>query len=58
MEEKNDFICTNSVNYYIRNGEINCVVQMRSNDVVYGYKNDYAWQRYVLKKLTEDYNRL
>ncbi len=57
-EEKNDFICTNSVNYYIRNGEINCVVQMRSNDVVYGYKNDYAWQRYVLKKLTEDYNRL
>tara|TARA_B100000579_G_C22819416_1_gene849713 strand:+ start:242 stop:940 length:699 start_codon:yes stop_codon:yes gene_type:complete len=57
-EGKNDFICTNAVNYYIRNDEINCVVQMRSNDVVFGYKNDYAWQRYVLEKLTEDYNKL
>jgi thymidylate synthase len=24
---------------------------MRSNDVVYGYKNDYAWQEYVLTQL-------
>ena len=24
---------------------------MRSNDVVYGYKNDYAWQSYILKLL-------
>ena len=31
---------------------------MRSNDVVYGYKNDYAWQRYVLENFTEDYNKL
>ena len=38
----NDFICTNSVAYYIRNGELHCSVSMRSNDVVYGYKNDYA----------------
>jgi len=45
---KNDFICTNAVSYYIRNGEVQCVVQMRSNDVVYGYKNDYAWQHFVL----------
>ena len=45
---KNDFICTNAVTYYIRNDELHCVVQMRSNDVVFGYKNDYAWQSYVL----------
>ena len=48
---KNDFICTNAVTYYIRNDVLQSVVQMRSNDVVYGYKNDYAWQRYVLKEV-------
>lgn len=49
-----DFICTNSVAYYIRDGKINCCVQMRSNDVVYGYKNDYAWQQHVLEELAYD----
>jgi|TARA_B110000914_G_scaffold925_1_gene805 thymidylate synthase len=49
-----DFICTNSVAYYIRDGKLNCSVSMRSNDVVYGYKNDYAWQQYVLAKLAND----
>ena len=29
-------------------------VQMRSNDVVFGYKNDYAWQEFVLRKLASD----
>ena len=51
---KNDFICTNAVTYYIRNDELQSVVQMRSNDVVFGYKNDYAWQQYVLKTLASD----
>ena len=53
---KNDFICTNAVTYYIRNRRLDAVVQMRSNDVVYGYKNDYAWQQYVMKRLIEDIN--
>ena len=53
---KNDFICTNAVTYYIRDGKIHCVVQMRSNDVVFGYKNDYAWQLYVLEQMVKDYN--
>ena len=51
---KNDFICTNAVTYYIRNGELQAVVQMRSNDVVFGYKNDYAWQRYVMGLICQD----
>jgi thymidylate synthase len=51
---KNDFICTNSVTYYIRNEKLHCVVQMRSNDAVYGYKNDYAWQQHVLRHLALD----
>ena len=53
---KNDFICTNAVTYYIRNGKLDAVVQMRSNDVVFGYKNDYAWQLHVLKIMSEDIN--
>lgn len=53
---KNDFICTNAVTYYIRDDELHAVVQMRSNDVVFGYKNDYAWQLHVLEELVHDYN--
>lgn len=56
-DNKNDFICTNAVSYYIRDGLLHAVVQMRSNDVVFGYKNDYAWARYVMQKLINDYNR-
>jgi thymidylate synthase len=53
---KNDFICTNAVTYYIRNNELQSVVQMRSNDVVFGYKNDIAWQQHVLESLANDLN--
>jgi thymidylate synthase len=35
-----DFICTNAVQYFIRDNELVSVVQMRSNDLVFGYKND------------------
>lgn len=48
-----DFICTHAVDYFIRNGYLSCVVKMRSNDVVFGYKNDYAWQKYVLNNLSK-----
>ena len=51
---KNDFICTNSVTYYIRNEKLHCVVQMRSNDVIFGYRNDYAWQEWVLIDLASE----
>lgn len=54
---KNDFICTNAVTYYIRNNHLHAVVQMRSNDVVFGYKNDYAWQSTVLGRLAANLNK-
>jgi len=41
---RSDFMCTNAVQYMIRDGKVHAVVQMRSNDVVFGYRNDYAWQ--------------
>ena len=35
----------------IRDDQLHAVVQMRSNDVIFGYRNDYAWQEYVLEEL-------
>lgn len=49
-----DFICTDAVQYFIRNGQLHAVVRMRSNDVVFGYKNDKAWQDYVHRQLAHD----
>jgi len=49
-----DFICTNAVNYFIRDGLLYAIVQMRSNDAVFGYRNDWAWQQFVLNKLADD----
>ena len=55
-----DFMCTNAVQYMIRSGpsvdRLEAHVQMRSNDVVFGYKNDYAWQKHVQKLLAEKLN--
>ena len=33
---------------------IHAVVQMRSNDAVFGYINDLFWQRTVLRRLCKD----
>lgn len=49
-----DFMCTNVVQYVIRDQSVHAIVQMRSNDVFYGYRNDYAWNEYVLKMLSHD----
>lgn len=48
---RSDFMCTNAVQYMIRDDELVAVVQMRSNDVVFGYRNDFAWQDHVVKLL-------
>ena len=49
-----DFMCTNAVQYVVRDGAVHCIVQMRSNDVVFGYRNDRAWQDHVLQQLAGD----
>ena len=53
-----DFMCTNAVQYLIRDNKVHAVVQMRSNDVVFGYKNDRAWQSEVLNRLVRSLNML
>ena len=53
---RSDFMCTNAVQYILRNGSLSAIVQMRSNDAWAGYRNDYAWQYHVLAQLAEDLN--
>lgn len=48
-----DFMCTNNVQYLIRDNKVHAVVNMRSNDCWAGYRNDYAWQLYILEQLTK-----
>ena len=54
-----DHICTTSVQYFLNNRidrppMLNAVVNMRSNDAIFGYANDFAWQHHVLVKLSAD----
>lgn len=45
-----DFICTNNVQLFIRNNNLIYVINQRSCDAVYGYKNDIYWHRTVFNK--------
>jgi len=51
---KNDWICTNATNFYIEGELLHCVVHQRSQDSVFGFKNDNAWHQYILEKLAND----
>ena len=60
-----DHTCTYAVQYFLNyeddtfgRGYLDAHVFMRSNDAVYGFNNDYAWQRHVLGKLSNDLNCL
>lgn len=51
---RSDFMCSNAVQYLIRDGLLHANVQMRSNDAWAGYRNDRAWQQHILEKLAND----
>lgn len=38
-----DFICTFYQHFFIRDNKLNCIVNMRSNDCIYGTFNDIPW---------------
>lgn len=42
-----DFMCTYSVQLLIRDDELHYMVYMRSNDAIFGYKNDRYWHDMV-----------
>ena len=44
----NDHICTSTVQYFVNDHNyLEVVVNMRSNDAIFGYANDIAWQKHV-----------
>ena len=60
-----DFMCMQNVQYFINEEEnfineeetgvfLDCIVNIRSNDAVFGYDNDFRWVEYVLKMLAKD----
>jgi thymidylate synthase len=51
---RNDFMCTFSTQQFIRDGKLVYIVLMRSNDAVFGFKNDLYWHRYVAHLLIDD----
>ena len=57
IDGMSDFICTNNVQYFIRDDYLITSVYMRSNDAVFGYNNDLAWQTHVRNKLLADLDK-
>lgn len=54
-----DFMCCQNVQYFIneyddKNDYIDCIVNFRSNDAVFGFNNDALWMWDVLVKLTDN----
>lgn len=54
---RSDFMCTNAVQYLCRDNKLHCVVQMRSCDGFFGFRNDRAFQEYVLWQLGAELNK-
>ena len=42
-----DFMCTSACQMILRGSGLHYIVNARSTDAVFGYKNDYAWHAYV-----------
>lgn len=57
-----DFCCTNTVQALIRNNKLEYIINQRSCDAIYGFKNDLYWHRYVHRllhdNLKDDYKNL
>lgn len=50
-----DFICTTHVQVFITNdNKLDYIVNMRSNDAIFGLQNDYCWHHYVYHKLLSE----
>lgn len=58
IHANHDFTCTMYTQHFIeKNNTLTYIVNMRSNDAIFGLQNDYAWHRYVYFKLLYDLNR-
>jgi thymidylate synthase len=51
VDGMNDFICTYANQFFIRDNKLVSHYIMRSNDVIFGYRNDHAWAKHVQAEL-------
>lgn len=53
-----DFMCCQNVQYFINERDnikyLDCIVNFRSCDAVFGFNNDALWNKYVLESLAND----
>lgn len=49
-----DMICTMFSHFFIRNNELIMVHVMRSNDLIFGFMNDFAWTCFVYQNMLLD----
>ena len=54
VEGMNDFVCTYAVQFLMRDSQLYCIVNMRSSDAIYGYKNDLYWHIEIHNQLLLD----
>jgi thymidylate synthase len=52
-----DFICTLAQHFFIRDNKLHSVVNMRSNDAIYGFFNDFYWFATVQQRFLQDVNK-
>ena len=48
-----DMICTVFTQFFIRDNQLEMVHVMRSNDVIFGFLNDFAWNCFVYQNMYE-----
>lgn len=53
---KDDFICTTSVQLLVRDCKLYYIINQRSCDVVFGYKNDIYWHKHVYDEVLNKLN--
>jgi len=49
-----DFVCTVSQQFIIRDGKLDCIVYMRSNDLIFGLSYDMPWFCYLHRMIADE----
>lgn len=58
LHARHDFICTFATQHMIRDGRLEYIVLMRSNDVETGLPYDLAWHQHVYERMFEKLRKL
>jgi len=53
VDGMSDFICTNAVMYNVRDDVLTTTVQMRSNDIIFGFRADMHWHLWCSQMIAD-----